>query len=563
MKKLVYLSCIVLTFFSACKREDIGSLDVYDASSLQNIDADWVITPNHKEVTEAGKVYDLSTWTIKATIKNAIAYRYSASMSCSGSTLVSGSGLEQEVRYQNKGTYTAELTINTASGTKIIKKSFVQTFDTGLPMSEDEKAYAMRLLAGKTFVLDVAAKGHLANTWWEADPNGKASSRCYDDEFTFKSDFTFTCSTNGFIYGNPGAKGSLSKFPALSFDSDESQYDIFIKVDESKRAQYTYEVRKMKDNPADPKSTESYYIIFNNDEASLGYFDEMVANGPRKYKIINDDGDDNNFTSQVWAYNADGSPNYFRQTKLVVKGYVPPVTKKPDGIYNLKETFEGDFKLDYNWTKHEDLVFDVTGKKYLFNPAAAQTSIVTDPTGGTNNVVKVHRDAAERWGFLYAPTLPVPIKSDKGLTVAVKVYVPASNKYAWNGNRESWSWDPTGQPASELINFRIRIENPNASFGGNTGAWTTRVEKDVNLSQYVGQWVTVVFNMTKPLQETAAAKNETKYINVGFMFGREGYEHTDALDIYYDDIIITTPDLFSDATVSKSKSAKMNVINVY
>lgn len=557
MKKLIYLLFASLGILSACTDDGDQSLDVY---TLDNVTVDFVVTPITKDTVVAGTHYNMSNWKVEATVVNAIPYRYSAQMSFPNGVGISGSGLSQVINYAKVGDYTVTVKVNSNGGSKTFDKVISQSFATGLPMSDDEMAYAKRVLCGKTWVLDTAVKGHLANTWWEADPNGKATSRCYDDEFVFNNDFSFNCNTHGDVYGNPGAKSAIGRYAALTFDSDESQYDIFIKVDESKRAPYTFKVKKRRDyKDLDPaKDTQSYYIKFSSDEAHLGYWDETVNNADgRWFQIINEDGDDNNITVRAWGYKADGTQDYFRQEKLIVKGYVPVVTKNPDGIYSLTETFEGDFVADYNWGKKPELIFDVAGSKYLFNPNDGTSSIVTDPAGGTNMVAKIHRDAANRGGHLFAPTLPMALPEEKGLVVSVKVYIPTSNVYVFNGNKEGWAWDPTGQPVSQLVNLRVRLEHPGLA----GGEWQTRVEKDVNLADVQGQWVTVVFHMTKPLQQTAAAKNEHGYQTVGLMFCREGYEHQDALDIYYDDIRFCTADEYNEVTVLKSGSTK--VINVY
>lgn len=561
MKKIFYLLFATLGIFSACTDDEGGSLDVY---TLENVTVDFKVTAMPKDTVVAGTTYNMSTWKVEATVLNAVPYRYSAQLSYPSAIGVSGTGLNQIISYAKPGEYTISVTVNSNAGANGGVKTFEyvinQDFTTGLPMTDDDIAYAQRVLCGKTWVLDTAVKGHLANTWWEAAPNEKATSRCYDDEFTFNNDFSFICKTNGDAYGNPGGKSALSRFAALTFDGDESQYDMFIKVDESKRAPYTFQVKKRRDyKDADPtKDTQSYYIKLSSDEAYLGYWDEMVNSSEgRWFQIINEDGDDNNITVRSWGYKGDGTQDFFRQTKLVVKGYVPVVIKKPDGIYNMKETFEGDFLADYNYGKNPELIYDENGSKYLYNPNDGTSSIVADPAGTTNQVVKINRPAADKAGHLYSPTLPMPLVDAKGLVVSVKVYIPATNHYVYNGDRESWSWDPTGQPESEFANLRVRLENPDLG----SDAWTTRVEKEVNLFNYKDEWVTVVFHMTKTLQDMVASKNEKNYKTVGLMFGREGYAHTESLDIYYDDILITTPDVYNEVTILKSASNK--VVHVY
>ncbi|MCB9028848.1 MAG: PKD domain-containing protein [Bacteroidales bacterium] len=124
-----------------------------------------------------------------------------------------GSGNKNVARYPMPGEYPVTLTLVTRGGMATLTKILTQT-ETDFSVFTDpvyvNLTGGIDDTDGKTWVLDVATRGHLgvgplddptAMTWWAANPYDKEGTGLMDDEITFKLDgFVVTYDNKGVSY---------------------------------------------------------------------------------------------------------------------------------------------------------------------------------------------------------------------------------------------------------------------------------------------------------------------------------------------------------------------------
>lgn len=135
--------------------------------------------------------------------------------------------------YPLPGTYTVTMTLVTKGGTAKKSKTITQT-KTDYSIFTDPKfvnlSGGISVVAGKTWVLDSLAKGHIGVgpvgtvglEWWSADPLAKKAVKVlYDDEINFKvNGFAATLTNHGKSYVKGFVKTSPGYSNAYEFDSD-------------------------------------------------------------------------------------------------------------------------------------------------------------------------------------------------------------------------------------------------------------------------------------------------------------------------------------------------------
>ncbi len=220
MKKIKYiqkfagLAALILIMF-ACTPEMDDSVDIGAAPSEDQLD--FTITKGTTDfkfvLNNTSTVTGIASWDLGNGSKSTEA--------------------QPTVNYPLPGEYTITMTLITKGGTATKSKKVVQT-KTDYSIFTDPKfiflSGGINVAAGKTWVLDSLAKGHIgvgpAGTvgleWWSADPLAKKAVKVmYDDEINFKvSGFVSTLTNHGKSYVKGFVKTSPGYSNPIEFDSD-------------------------------------------------------------------------------------------------------------------------------------------------------------------------------------------------------------------------------------------------------------------------------------------------------------------------------------------------------
>lgn len=195
MQKLAGLAAIILVMF-ACKPEMDGTIDIGLTPTEDQLD--FTITKGTSDfnfvLKNTSSITGIALWDLGNGSKS--------------------SDAQPSVTFPLPGEYTVTLTLVTRGGTATKTKKIVQT-KTDYSIFTDPNYVLLsggsNQASGKTWVLDVASKGHIGvgpsegngngMEWWAADPYGKSGTGAYDDEINFKlNEFVVTYINNGVSY---------------------------------------------------------------------------------------------------------------------------------------------------------------------------------------------------------------------------------------------------------------------------------------------------------------------------------------------------------------------------
>jgi len=195
IQKLFGLAALILTMF-ACAPQIDDTVDIGQAPTENQLD--FTITPGTTTfkfvLSNTSKVTGITSWDLGNGSKSTEA--------------------SPTVTYPLPGEYTVTMTLITRGGTATKSKKVVQT-KTDYSIFTDPNYVLLsggsNVAAGKTWVLDVASKGHIGvgpsegngngMEWWAAGPNEKSGTGAYDDEINFKlNEFVATYINNGVSY---------------------------------------------------------------------------------------------------------------------------------------------------------------------------------------------------------------------------------------------------------------------------------------------------------------------------------------------------------------------------
>ncbi len=222
-------------------------------------------------------------------------------------------------RYPMPGDYTIAMTLVTRGGMATITKTLTQT-ETDFSIFTDpvyvNLTGGIDNTAGKTWVLDVATRGHLgvgpvddptAMSWWAAAPYDKDGTGLMDDEITFKLDgFVVTYDNKGVSY----VKAYRANDPALAsvyLNPRENKGDW--DVDYATPVSGTFNIIKV--------SEGKYTITLNGEKPIFPCFDVGAKDNTYTIRTIEE-----NLLELTCLESYEGWNNWHYY--LIPKGYVRP-----------------------------------------------------------------------------------------------------------------------------------------------------------------------------------------------------------------------------------------------